>query len=195
MDPYVLNSYEPIQSPNFVTVVHKTTREVRYGVPDNQYDTNTWVHNPNQDLINSGYWKVVGDVITNMSQAEKDQLDADNLAAAKTAKCVIIDKRTDQLIALGFTYAGKIFSLSANGQARLMGTNQIRNASNLVYPIKWNTLDDTDVLLLNNAIDVLNFYLTAASTYRAHVDSGTALKDQVRAATTVVAVQAITDNR
>jgi hypothetical protein len=38
-------------------------------------------------------------------------------------------------------------------------------------------------------------YLTALTTKKAHLDSGTALKDQIRAAADTSAVNAIIDNR
>jgi hypothetical protein len=38
-------------------------------------------------------------------------------------------------------------------------------------------------------------YLTALSTKKAHLDSGTALKNQVRAATTHNEIDAVIDNR
>lgn len=117
------------------------------------------------------------------------------LIEAKAAKFASIDARTDELIASGFTFASKQFSLSQAAQSRLMGINQVRDDENVTYPIKWNTIDDSDTYSIPDSATVLSFYLTAVGTYRTHVDSGTALKDQVRAATTVAEVDAVVDNR
>jgi len=48
---------------------------------------------------------------------------------------------------------------------------------------------------LVGAEDVVNFYGNAMLTVRAHLDSGTALKEQVKAATTKTEVDAVVDNR
>jgi len=119
----------------------------------------------------------------------------ESLVEAKKAKFAEVDARTDELIASGFTFASKQFSLSQNAQSRLMGINQVRDDENVVYPIKWNTIDDSDTYSIPDSATVLGFYLTAVGTYRTHVDSGTTLKDQVRAATTIAEVNAVVDNR
>lgn len=117
------------------------------------------------------------------------------LAKAKAAKYDRIDARTRALIERGFTFADKVFSLSLEAQAKIMGVNQVRDDPNVSYPIRWNTLDDEDYLDVADAAGMLAFYLTGVGTYRAHIDSGSALKAQVRAATTVEAVAAVTDER
>lgn len=145
------------------------------------------------------YVNVAGDVCEvwiDATQAEIDALVASHpLRAAKAAKFSAIDRRTGQLISAGFAFAGRQFSLSTEAQSRLMGLNQIREDPNVVYPVKWNTIDDAGTYILANATDVINFYLTAIGTYRYHLDKGTALKDQVRAAATVAEVDAVTDTR
>jgi hypothetical protein len=130
-----------------------------------------------------------------MNQSEKDAVDATLLPAAQLAKCKEIDARTDELIAAGFTYDSKTFSLSQAAQSRLTGINQVRDDAAVTYPIVWNTLDDSDTLSIVDSAALLTFYLTAMGTYRTHVDSGTALKDDVRAATTIAAVDAVVDSR
>jgi len=117
------------------------------------------------------------------------------LAEAKICKCAGIDHRTLELIAQGFVFAGKTFSLSQAAQSRLLGINQVRDNPAVTYPINWNTIDDSDVYPVPDSATLFSFYLTAMGTYRAHVDSGTTLKDQVRAATTKAEVEAIIDPR
>jgi hypothetical protein len=135
-------------------------------------------------------------IVTDMTQAALDAVvAAHSLAAAKVIKHRAIDVKTSALIAVGFTFAGKTFSLSQNAQSNLIGLDLTRLDVALVYPITYNTKDDMDTHSLANAVDVHNLYLTALGTYRAHLDSGTALKDQVRAAATVAAVDAVADVR
>jgi hypothetical protein len=64
-----------------------------------------------------------------------------------------------------------------------------------VYPIEWNTIDDNDVVLLNNAAEVEACYISAVGTLRAYLDSGTSIKANVRAATTPAGVKAVADER
>ena len=76
-----------------------------------------------------------------------------------------------------------------------MGTHQAKHDPAFTYPVKWNTLDDSDVIEIADSSALHTFYLTALGTYRTHVDSGTTLKDSVRAATTIAEVDAVEDTR
>jgi hypothetical protein len=111
----------------------------------------------------------------------------------KVLKSREIDGRTGELISLGFAYATKQFSLSQNAQINISALNQTRDE--LTYPINYNTVDDLDTYDVVDATDMHNMYLTALSTKKAHLDSGTALKNQVRAATTHNEIDAVIDNR
>ena len=77
----------------------------------------------------------------------------------------------------------------------MMGTHQIKDDPALTYPLDWNTIDDLDVYAIPDAATLDGFYLTGVGTIRAHLDSGTALKTSVRAATTIAEVDAVVDNR
>ena len=121
--------------------------------------------------------------------------DPEGLDAAKTKKAALIDKRTDELIAAGMTHAGKKFSLSLASQMKMVGSHEARDEPAFSYPVSWNTLDDKDKHNIADSAELHTFYLTAMGTIRAHLDSGTAIKDQVRAATTVAAVEAVEDPR
>ena len=115
------------------------------------------------------------------------------LAVAKTRKFIAIDKRTDELIAAGFTYSAKQFSMALSAQNKIMGSHQIR--AGLSYPLNWNTIDDNDSYDIVDAADLEAFYLAAFAELRTHLDSGTALKASVRAAADVAAVDAVVDGR
>jgi hypothetical protein len=117
------------------------------------------------------------------------------LSESKQMKFDEIDARTGQLIDVGFSYVGKRFSLSASAQSSLIGIDHARSDPALTYPINWNTIDDLDFHALADANDAHGFFLTAFGTYRAVLDAGTGLKDQVRAATTRAEVEAVVDPR
>ncbi len=177
------------------SVINRTTYEYLESVNSPDYPTGDWLHNPDVSALSAvprEYWIVDGEAVREMTTGEKD---SNHLAAHKAEKCLAIDARTDALIAAGFVYSSKTFSLSDAAQNRLMGIHQVRDDAATTYPIRWNTLDDGDVLELADSAAVHSFYLQALGTYRAHVDGGTALKDQVRAAATIAEVDAVTDSR
>ena len=134
-----------------------------------------------------------GEETTLYSVMDSHTIDA--LAEAKLVKIAAIDSRTDQLIANGFTYSGVQFSLSANAQMKMVGTHEVKDDPALVYPLRWNSLDDSDYVDLPDAAALHAFYLTGLGTMRVLVDGGTVLKDAVRAATTIAEVDAVVDNR
>ena len=74
-------------------VVHRTTHEWRQNVDDVNRFSAEWIHDADTSAVTSvptKYWLISGDTITEMSQAEKDQVDADEATAAKDAKEVAI---------------------------------------------------------------------------------------------------------
>lgn len=132
--------------------------------------------------VDGGYWV-------------KDNVEVCDLAHYKECRFVEIDNRTEEKIKLGFTYANLVFSLSANAQTNILALDNTRNDVALSYPIGYSTKDDSEHYDVVDAADLHNMYLTALATKKAWVDSGTALKDAVRAAVDEQAVQAIIDNR
>lgn len=121
--------------------------------------------------------------------------DAQDLPGAKEAKFASIDTKTTALIGDGFSFAGKVFSLSLSAQSTYGGLYMIREEPSLSFPVNVNTIDDLDVHPLANSEEIRSFYLSAVATYRAHLDDGTALKDLVRSALTTAEVAAVMDNR
>lgn len=123
----------------------------------------------------------------------KDEIEALDLNEYKLLRYQEIDTRSAELISLGYSYQGVVFSLSQNAQINILGMDEVRDE--LTYPVNYNNIDDTVVYSIVDAADVHNMYLTALGTKKAHLDSGTALKNQVRDAVDEAAVQAIIDNR
>jgi hypothetical protein len=180
------------------TVLNRTSLELIESVNTPDYSTQDWVINPDLSPVSGvpvKYWKLAGDVLSEMSQAEKDTQDATDLPTLKQTRYAEIDARTDELIAAGFTYASKQFSLSLASQNKMMGTHQVKDDPALTYPVEWNTIDDTDSYSIADAADLDAFYLQALGTVRAHLDSGTSLKNSIRAAADTAAVDAVVDSR
>jgi len=106
-----------------------------------------------------------------------------------------IDKRTEELILSGYDYGGTLMSSSLNSQANLMAVHKDRNEAWLSYPITFSSKDNLSSISIANATELNNLYLAFLSHKKGHMDSGNVLKDQVRAATTKGAVDAIIDSR
>lgn len=114
-----------------------------------------------------------------------------------------IDERSAQLIARGFEHEGIVFSTSGYAQDRYnamltISLAQISSGNHTMgisYPLKLNSLDDTDSLTVNNPVELFSFCSTALNYIRAQVDSGWDLKEAVRQATTQEELDAFVDNR
>lgn len=179
-------------------VVNRTTKQYLVSVNTPDYPTEEWIINPNLSAVQNvdkKYWKIDGDNVVEMTQAEKDVVDLADLPKFKTTRYHEIDTRTQELVAEGFTYSGLNFSLGPTAQTQMMGIHQIKDNPSLDYPITWANIDNSDSYDLVSAADVEAFYLTACGTYRYYADSGNTLKTQIRNETTVSGVNAVVDNR
>jgi len=130
--------------------------------------------------------------VTDIRQADGTKIVA-SLINYKGLRYIEIDKRTGELISAGFTYATKQFSLSLNAQINISALNQSKDL--LTYPVNYNTLNDEDEYDVIDATDMGNMYMTALATKKGMIDSGTALKQQIRAAIDEAGVDAVIDNR
>lgn len=116
------------------------------------------------------------------------------LVATKQAKFVAIDQKTQrQLIPAGFYWEGSVMSLSPNAQRTWLGMLVGKDLA--TYPMVVNSLDDKSTVEIGDAVEVTLFYQAAMNAVRFALDSGTTLKDQVRAAATIADVDAVVDNR
>jgi len=122
----------------------------------------------------------------------------EQLDGVKAVRFAEIDARTDELIELGFEYppeSGQHFSLSSPAQMKLLAADAQRDDPLFTYPVTWNSLSDTGSISLPDSATLHGFVLTAVGTVRAILDSGTTIKDAVRAASTKVALDAVVDPR
>jgi len=104
-----------------------------------------------------------------------------------------IDIVTGKLISEGYVYNGVTFSMSVNAQSNLLGAYTAKDL--LTYPFAWNAKDDSSTYYIADAAEMTTFFMTSLGTKKAHQDSGTALKQLIRDAVDIEAVNAIIDNR
>ena len=121
--------------------------------------------------------------------------DLSDLSQLKEFRFNDIDERTGELISAGFTHESLQFSLSQNSQINISALHQSKDDVALTYPIKYNTIDDLDCYDVPDASDLHVMYLTALATKKGFIDSGTALKQEVRDAVDIEAVNLILDER
>ena len=77
-----------------VDVVNRTTREHRRSVNDPDYPTIDWIHSPDLAAVNgfpSKYWVITSDVVSLMSQGQRDAVDAAELTARGDAMAALIE--------------------------------------------------------------------------------------------------------
>lgn len=118
---------------------------------------------------------------------------AENPEIFRAQRIAEVDSKTERLIDAGFSYNGKTFSTSRNAQLTYIGMYTGRAL--LSYPVTVNTLGDEDTEELADETEVEAFYTAFVTSMRAALDSGTALKTALRAATTETEVLAVMDDR
>lgn len=115
------------------------------------------------------------------------------LEEAKIEKNEEINDKTGDLISAGYAHSGMQFSLSIEAQVNIIGLLLAKDG--LTYPVDFNNLDDTDQHQIVDANEIVLIFNTALVTKKTILDSGTALKQQVEAATNQYELDAIVDNR
>lgn len=132
-----------------------------------------------------------------LSGGEKTTLDgvigSHSLPVVRTQKCAAIDARTQALIDAGFVFDGRTYALDGVALQQLIAFDSMR--ADLTYAVELNTKDNTFKLKIGSSDDLHAFCLAGFVVVRANLDSGTALKDLVRAAAAVADVKAIVDPR
>jgi hypothetical protein len=106
-----------------------------------------------------------------------------------------INQKSQDLIAKGFIYNSKVFSLSRYMQLNLANAVQLSNMQILTFPLTFSTIDDTGNEILSNPSMLNSFYAIAYGTVGQILTSGGDLKQQVREATTIQAIKTVQDNR
>jgi hypothetical protein len=135
----------------------------------------------------------------NPSQAEVDAFNTGNqFREAKIAKAARVDARTEELINGGFdstVAAPKRFRMDNEALTRYNAYYHARNEPWFTYPLVINTYDNDQLQNLPNAAAIETLFEETVIALRGHIDSGTVLKQQIRAATTWAELAAVEDNR
>lgn len=114
---------------------------------------------------------------------------------AKFLRLNEIDRKTEAIIQTGYSFAGKQFSLSINGQTNILALDNSKDDPAITYPIGFNTIDDSETFMIPDSATLHGMYLTALGTKKAYLNSGTDLKTLINACSTVEEVDSIIDNR
>lgn len=175
-------------------VLNRTTKQLLRSVNSPDYDPADWIINPDLSGVSGVpvvYWKIDGDTVSEMSQAEKDAVDAANLPAYKAALVKKVDAETQRRIALGFEFppsSGNVFSLSKEAQLNYLGMKTYTDA--LPYPFDVRTLDDTGFITISNATETNAFLDVGFVTKETWITTGRLVKTAVMAAADAAAADA-----
>jgi hypothetical protein len=87
-------------------VLNRTTKQFLTSANTPEYPVEQWIHNPDMSEVvgyPSKYWVITGDVVTLMSKAERDAVDANELDANRDATATRMDNVEDIIRALALT--------------------------------------------------------------------------------------------
>jgi hypothetical protein len=116
----------------------------------------------------------------------------DHLETLQDTVVASIEERATQLLATGFTFSSKVFSLSSETQSRLLGLYATRNQN--TYPIVLNSLGDMESFSITDKTVLTNLYLTAMETLRGIRDDKAALLAQARVTTDQAGIDVVVAN-
>jgi hypothetical protein len=164
------------------------------------YPEETWIHDPDLSAVvglSVEYWKLDGDEVLAMSTLERAEVEASLLTPFKVIRLEQIDARTEELIAQGFTHAGKNFSLSIAAQIKWTGAYELRAFFTAAdaFPFIVNTIGDDEAYSVTDEAELAQIYQTIGVTVLTVLGGDAALKIAVRAATTVAELNAVVDTR
>jgi hypothetical protein len=150
-----------------------------------------------KNLLSNGvspqHWKYDGSNIVELSAKEKDDalVDPAAVAAVKDQKFVAVDGSIEGKLSSGFQYNGTTFALDLQTQILLLSMLVLKDHPAFVYPVPFNSIDDTQVVNLKNAAQVEEFVLAAVGRVRTVFQTATGVKEQIRQASSVTDVIAI----
>lgn len=84
------------------SALHRTTKEYLESVNTPEYPTETWIINPDLSSVSgvdSKYWKITGDVVSEMNQTEKDAADTAE-QEAEIIESVIVDSAAESILTI-----------------------------------------------------------------------------------------------
>jgi len=113
------------------SVLNRTTREYRRSVNTPEYPVQDWIIDPDLSAVTgvpSRYWVITGDVVTEMDQAAKDAVDAQELADLYDKLADTLEQSDSYDRAIALTLLDGVNNLSGKITGIL---NAIDNATNL----------------------------------------------------------------
>jgi len=143
----------------------------------------------NEDVVSIGGDAILNEAALDLVISEHEAVSLEDYKLIKNSE---IDSKTRELIFSGFSYNGKLFSLSEPAQINWQGLEHLK--LELTYPYNITTLDDQEYSMADS-VAVHNFFLKGINTKTFYINSGRSLKVLVKAATTILEVNAIMDNR
>lgn len=143
--------------------------------------------------VQPAHWKYDGTNITECSQKEKDDalVEPVAVAVARDQKFVSVDGSIESKLASGFQYNGITFALDLQTQILLLSMLVLKDQPGFVYPVPFNSIDDTQVVNLKDSTQVAEFVLSAVARVREVFQTASGVKDQIRQATSVTDIIAI----
>lgn len=131
-----------------------------------------------------------------VAQAKLD-IAASVLDRLKGFKLAEIAERTQELIVAGFSFGGKVMPMHTEARVNYGHIWQFRDKLVLMgaFPMNLVTLDDADVLTINDLLELEAFVDGALGSATAVLLSDVPLKQAVAAATTVEELNAVVDPR
>lgn len=140
-------------------------------------------------------WTVIekdddGNIINKYMVYDKPEGFANTIEEALEVKKNQIDKRTQELIFEGFSFAGLHWSLSINAQ---INWGNLPKMPEFAFPLNMQDMDGTDYVLSYE--ERMNFYYTAMAVKNTHLQSGNALKTQVSELTNIEEILNFVDPR
>ncbi len=135
-------------------VLNRTTKEQRFSVHTPDYSVVDWIINPDLSGVIGvpvKYWKIDGDVVSEMNQSEKDAVDSALLPGIKTAKKASLRTEGDQLIENQGYSAGKQRSLiSQHSKSTKMKPKREKYVRDFM---DWIEQVDEEVVLKQDLVD------------------------------------------
>lgn len=182
------------------TVLNKATLELFIVNKLDNYDTGTWIINPDLssvDGVDKKYWKLVDDQVSEMSQAEKDEVDSAHLEECRQLRMNQVDERSAEIIGAGFIFDGHMFSLSQNAQLNWNSLKTLINSGDIgpEDPITVSTMNPENDTYTIQPSGRFMFFGLAFTTVKAILDSGRAIRTAMKQAETLEDLLAIEDPR
>lgn len=135
-------------------VLHRITKQYLISVNTPEYDSATWIINPDLSAVANlavNYWKITGDIVDVMSEAER--ADADrvqpfaglDLVASIALKNDMVNKHRERIMENGWTYEGVRYDSNEQARQNMTGTmTLISTGYALPSNFVWRALDNTN---------------------------------------------------